>query len=258
MESKKYKFADDSFNIANVNNNPLIITTPDVFNTGDLAKSNKVVAFEVSFGDQNQSIFKGVQLDQSSIRNTTESFVVLENLARSESGSGTYNVDIGLFDYYRQASYTCEVTCMGNVMIQPTMFFYLMNIPMFKGSYWITEVSHNIKGNNISTTFKGTRIPYASLPDPKDSFLSSYKTLFDKLTNTAIAKIKESDKTKTKTSITVSSPAGNFNTDPGSTVISGEEIIKTDAGITPFGIPFKIELGSRHFVYFEIFAKPFW
>ena len=238
MESKKYKFADDSFNIANVNNNPLIITTPDVFNTGDLAKSNKVVAFEVSFGDQNQSIFKGVQLDQSSIRNTTESFVVLENLARSESGSGTYNVDIGLFDYYRQASYTCEVTCMGNVMIQPTMFFYLKNIPMFKGSYWITEVSHNIKGNNISTTFKGTRIPYASLPDPKDSFLSSYKTLFDKLTNTAIAKIKEADKTNTKTSITVTSPAGNFSTDPGSTVISGEEIIKTDAGITPFGVPF--------------------
>ena len=245
MESKSYKFSDDSFNISNVNNNPLIITTPEVFNTGDLAKSNKVVAFEVSFGDQNQSIFKGVQLDQSSIRNTTESFVVLENLARSESGAGAYNVDIGLFEYYRQASYTCEVTCMGNVMIQPTMFFYLKNIPMFKGSYWITEVSHSIKNNNITTTFKGTRIPYASLPDPKDSFLSSYRTLFDTLMNKAIAKVKEADKLKTPTSYSITTPEGTFTIDPGNTKIGGEEIVK-DAGVTQFGVPYNGYNGERY------------
>ena len=31
-----------------------MITLPKVFKTGDLSKTNKVVAFEVSFGDQNQ------------------------------------------------------------------------------------------------------------------------------------------------------------------------------------------------------------
>jgi hypothetical protein len=233
---EKYKFQDDSFNIGNVNNNSLIITTPDVFNTENLAKSNKVVAFEVSVGDQNQSIFKGIQLDQATLKNTSESFVVLENLARSESGAGTYNVDIGLFDYYRQASYSCEVTCMGNVMIQPTMFFYLKNIPMFRGSYWITEVSHQIRGTGIETTFKGTRLPSISLPDPKDSFVSSYRTLFDKIMNKAVAKINELN-TGTKTSEIVITPQGSFVIDKGEKQINGEETVK-EANVDKFGIPY--------------------
>jgi len=61
---------------------------------------------------------------------------------------------------------------------------------MFKGTYWITEVSHSIKSNVINTTFVGTRIPYTSLPDPKDSFLASYRVLFDKLTSKAKAILK--------------------------------------------------------------------
>jgi hypothetical protein len=240
-ESKKYKFADDSFNISNVNNNPLIITTPEVFNGDDLHKSNKVVAFEVSFGDQNQGIFKGVQLDQTTLKNTSESFVVLENIARSESGAGAYNVDIGLFDYYRQASYTCDVTCMGNAMIQPTMFFYLKNIPMFKGSYWITEVSHNIRNNNFITTFKGTRIPYASLPDPKDSFTSSYRILFDRIKRKILSKVKTEDINKTKTSIQLAGENGKiYTTDPGEKVKNEDfnKILVQRIGVTEFGIPY--------------------
>lgn len=232
--NKKYIYSDDGFNISNVNNNPLIITTPEVFNTGDLSKSNKVVAFEVSFGDQNQSIFKGVQLDQSTIRNTTESFVVLENIAKSESGSGAYNVDIGLFEYYRQASYSCEVTCMGNVMIQPTMFFYLKNIPMFKGSYWITEVNHNIRNNNITTTFKGSRIPYASLPDPNDFFVSSYRVLFDRIMNVASSKQNIIDNLES-TEIKI----GQYTINPGE-LTTGEDMdtFTKDSGLTIFGVPY--------------------
>jgi hypothetical protein len=231
-----YKFNDDSFNISNVNNNPLLVTLPQNFNNEELSKSNKVVAFEVSFGDQNQGIFKGVQLDQSSIKNTSESFVVMENLARSESGSGTYNVDISLFDYYKQASYTCNVTCMGNVMIQPTMFFYLKNVPMFRGSYWITEVTHNINGNIITTSFKGVRIPLSSLPDPEDSFMSSYRPLFDKILTKAINIVRDQE-LKTSTTETVSTPFGNFETDRGSTIINGE-ILLPEVGVTEFGIPY--------------------
>jgi hypothetical protein len=244
--SKKYRFSDDSFNISNVNNNPLIVALPEVFNTENLSKSNKVVAFEVSFGDQNQSIFKGVTLDQSSIKNTSESFVVLENLSRGESGAGTYNVDIGLFDYYRQASYSCEVTCMGNVMIQPTMFFYLKNIPMFRGSYWITEVSHNIRNNAITTTFKGSRIPQASLPDPEDSFVSSYKSLFDGLINKARVSTQASTSgiVSTEQNLTIQGK-GNFTIDPGSVRIPGEKLLEEN-GLTSFGIPFNGFNGEKY------------
>jgi len=248
--NQKYKYLNDSFNVGNPNKNPLIITTPQIFKTDELAQSNKVVAFEVSFGDQNQGIFKGVQLDQSSIRNTTESFIAMENLGRSESGAGVYQVDVGLYDIYRQASYTCEVTCMGNVMIQPTMYFYLKNIPMFRGTYWIMEVNHSIKGNSIVTSFKGTRIPNASLPDPKDSFLSSYRVLFDKVTNTAIARIKQESNTlsgATKTEVVKSFDNGSYSIDMGTDdkKVQGEVLVD-ESGITEYGIPYNGFRGEKY------------
>lgn len=250
----KYKFTDDSYNIGNVNNNPVMVTLPKVFKTGDLAKTNKVVAFEVSFGDQNQGIFKGVQLDQASIKNTSESFVVLENLARSESGSSSHNVDIGLYDYYRQAAYTCDVTCMGNVMIQPTMYFYLKNIPMFKGTYWITEVTHSIRNGNITTSFKGSRMPYTALPDLTDSFMSSYRTLFDKIQRKAINRINGKDKV-TETTRTITNTDGNIYTfDTGKTSIPNEKFVET-ASITDAGVPFNGFKDSRNISQVEYNGK---
>jgi hypothetical protein len=187
--NKSYGFKNDSFNIGNVNNNSVIVA-PDVFRNVDFTKSNKVVAFEVSFGDQNQSMFKTVGLDQSSIKNTTESFNVLERLGNTEGGGSVAQMDIGLFEIYRQASYTCEVTMMGNVMIQPTMYFYLKNIPLFRGSYWITEVRHKFKANDIETVFKGSRIPTQSLPEGEHSLLASYRSLFDKLIKKSAIRVK--------------------------------------------------------------------
>jgi hypothetical protein len=68
-------------------------------------------------------------------------------------------------------------------------------------------VSHKISNNNITTSFKGTRIPYASLPDPKDSFMASYRALFDRITKSAVARVKQDSlnitgSTKFKPSIT--------------------------------------------------------
>lgn len=235
--SKAYKFVDDSFYIGGQTPNPLLITSLEGFSQNDLSKSNRVVAFEVSFGDQNQGIFKGVTLDQSTLKNTSESFQVLENLSRSASGAGVYNVDTSLFDYYKQASYKCGVTAMGNVMIQPTMFFYLKNIPMFRGSYWITEVSHQIKGNSISTSFSGTRIPYTSLPDPKDSFVASYRILFDKIQSKAIAKIKQRAANDTDTDQTVIYQGVPYVTDRKGKIVQGEVVIQ-EVGINRFGVPY--------------------
>ena len=241
---KGFKFRDDSFFIGDVNKNPLIVTAPEIFNNPELYKSNRVVSFEVSFGDQNQSIFKGIQLDQSSIKNTTEAFIVMENLARSESGANSYQVDIGLFDIYRQASYTCTVTCMGNVMIQPTMYFYLKNIPMFKGSYLIIDVKHEIRNNSITTSFTGVRIPYGSLPDPKDSFMSSYKPLFDSIVNQAIAKVNAIDNSDTKTQKVINTDKGPKVIDNSNNPLDTNEIIILKSGLyNPFkntagGIPY--------------------
>lgn len=252
--NKKYKFNDDSFDISNVNNNPVIYELPRVFTTADLVKSNRVVAFELSFGDQNQNIFKTISLDQATLKNTTESFVVLENIARSESGSSSHNVDVSLYDYYRQAAYSCEVTCLGNVMIQPTMYFYLKNIPMFKGTYWITEVSHSIRNNNIITTFKGARMPYTQLPDPKDSFMSSYRTMFDKMTQNAISRMYGADKNTVQTLQFVRTATGVYTVDTGKSTLDSEKVkLVNDSGYM-LGVPYNGQDGERYISKIELIS----
>lgn len=109
---------------------------------------------------------------------------------------------------------------------------------MFRGSYWITEVSHSIRNNSITTTFKGSRIPQASLPDPEDSFVSSYKSLFDKL----LTKAKTTTDAIASGTVTTEQPLsipgkGNFTIDKGAIKISGEEQL-LESGITSFGIPY--------------------
>lgn len=246
MENSQYNmYNDDSFDMSDNNNNPIIITDPSAFTVDTMLKSNRAVAFEVSFGDQNQSIFKGVTLDQSTLKNTTESFGVLENLARSETGAGVYNIDTSLFEYYRQASYSCEVSAMGNMMIQPTMYFYLKNIPMFKGSYWITEVNHKIANNVINTAFKGTRIPRAVLPDPVDSFVASFRPIMDKIINKAIQSTKKEASSTTTTAITIEQNGQTYTTDPGTKKIEGEENTMV-AGITEYGLPYNGYNGEEY------------
>jgi len=238
--SKPNKFEDDSFYIGNQNNNPILLTDPTSFNNTNLVNSNRAVAFEVGFGDQNQGIFKGVTLNQDTVKNTSESYPILENLPRSSSGAGTYNIDVGLWDLRKGQSYECQVTSMGNVMIQPTMYFYLKNIPMFKGTYWITEVNHEIKSNTISTRFKGRRMSYNALPDPKDSFASSYRILFDNIQSKAINKFKQRQNDKTDTQEVVIYQNVPYITDRGGVFINGETPLRdlTDVGINKFGVPY--------------------
>ena len=185
--SKQYKFKNDSFDISDTNNNPLLVE-PKIFMDADISKSNRVVSFEINFGDQGQGLFKSISLDQATYKNTTESAVAQERLARSQSGGGTTQVDIGLFDIYKTASYQCEVTMMGDVMIQPTMYFYLSNVPMFQGTYYIQEVNHSVKGNSVETSFKGVRISNSSLPKMSDSFVASYRPLFSRILSAALKK----------------------------------------------------------------------
>ena len=240
INKKMYKYKNDSFDVSNQVNNPLLVT-PEIYQETDFTKSNKLVAFEVSFGDQAQSIFKGIQLDQSSIKNTSESYKVYDQLGNSESGSSTAQLDIGLWDIYRQASYTCDVTMMGNAMIQPTMYFYLKNVPLFRGTYWITEVNHTIRTTGMETTFKGSRVPIDALPDPRDSFMASYRALFDKVTNQAVAKVKEAVVTSGATinnEKTISDASGVvYSYNMGAKSIPGESIIQK-GGIKSYGMPY--------------------
>jgi hypothetical protein len=252
IKQQQNKFKNDSGNLFQSAQSPLVVNVLDSTNVGDQYKSNKVVAFEVSAGDENQSMFKGIQLDQTSQRETSESMQAVENLGRSESGAGVGQMDTGLFDIYRMRSYTCEVTMMGNVMIQPTMYFYLKNIPMFRGSYWITDVSHNIRAGNITTIFKGTRIPYQSLPNPKDSFYSSFRVLFDKISKAATTRVKEESKVingTNKNEEILQTNNGSFLIDTGDKKVAPKgEILLNTSGANEFGVSWGGFNGEKYIV----------
>lgn len=127
---------------------------------------NDVQAFKVDIGGGTQSIFNSVNLDQIEFKETSESIILLDRIAKSGSNP-TETASNSLFNVYEQRSYTATVTMMGCVMIQPTMYFEL-SIPMFKGTYLILEVNHTIDNNSMITTFKGVRVPKVAKPYVND------------------------------------------------------------------------------------------
>lgn len=234
-----YKFKNDSMDIRQTTNNSLLVE-PKLFMDTDFRKSNRVVSFEVNFGDFGQGIFIDVSLDQSTYKNTTESHLALERLARSQGGGGTYQVDTGLFDIYKTASYQCTVKMMGNVMIQPTMYFYLANIPMFEGTYLVYDVTHQISSNKIETTITGVRLSNTTLPNLETSFIASYRPLFSRVLSSAIKKKRFIDNSVTLNK-TIKLPNNqSFVVKPGLELSSEnlDNIIKNEKGLHKNLIPY--------------------
>ena len=167
-------YKDDSSDLNKVTNNILIGG-----DCGNKEETNKVVGFNVDFGVQNQNIFESITLDQSQYQNTSESYKILQQMADSGGPGSTSMASSSLFNVYASRSYTCKVTCMGNMMIQPTQYFQLRYLPMFNGPYLITSVSHNISPNTIETSFEGIRVPIPKMPTIDDLVQRVNDKIFD-------------------------------------------------------------------------------
>ncbi len=138
-----------------------------------------VPVFAVNFGQQNQNFFKDIKLDQKEFSETSESLEIIQDLSNGGDKTKVTSIGQNLFNVYQKRSYSCEVEMMGNLAIQPLMYFQLNNIPMFKGLYLIIKVSHTVKANSISTTFKGVRVKKTKTP------LLENNTVLLNLTNTS-------------------------------------------------------------------------
>jgi hypothetical protein len=158
-----YEYENDGFKFVDSEGNP------DVDQPSDIT-SNKVTAFLVEYGIENQSHFKSVSLDQAEFKETQESLMVIDQLAKGGDASNRASKGQNLYNVYQTRSYTCTVEAMGNMQIQPFMYFQLSNVPMFWGAYLITEVKHNIQPHNVTTTFKGTRVPKIVIPLVTDAY----------------------------------------------------------------------------------------
>lgn len=174
----KYGYKDDSFEIFNPNlKNPegkdisedrLL----DVFNDG-LTNKYKVPAFGVAFAKQNQSFFKNINVSMSNPVTTEASINAMYQIAEnggnnSESKAAFWGQD--LYRVWSNYSYTCEFEMMGCAQIQPLMYFQLFNIPLFRGTYMITKVVHNIKPGYMTTKVTGVRLCKYGKPFVTEAF----------------------------------------------------------------------------------------
>jgi len=170
-ENVDFRKRSDSFDLRRASDNPLV---ENLIGKNDWDKSNRVVGFNVDIGPQNQGIFNSFSVSQDNGLATSESLEINNQLANQSNNRAGATQSTSLYNLYKNRSYKCNVTMMGNALIQPTMYFNLRNVPMFNGPYMILSVSHQIRPGSFSTTFEGIRQPIASLPKI-DNFLQSLK-----------------------------------------------------------------------------------
>ncbi len=193
-----YKFRDDAFDIRK-SDNPLVENQID---KNDYDKSNRVVGFNVDIGTQNQSIFYNFSVGQETGTATAESLEVENMMANMSSGKNSATQSLSLYNIYKNRSYTCSLSMMGNALIQPTMYFNLRYVPMFHGPYMITTVNHSISPGNFETVVEGIRQPTASILKI-DNYIQTLKVnLLSTIINKQKTELEESKKTDNKTSNT--------------------------------------------------------
>jgi hypothetical protein len=196
-----YRFRNDAFELRRASDNPLV---ENQINKKDWALSNKVVGFNVDIGPQNQQIFMGFDVSQTAGKATAESIEVTTQMGNQNRNRKGATQSVSLYNLYKNRSYRCQVTMMGNALIQPTMYFNLRNVPMFSGPYMILEVSHRISPGSFTTYFTGVRQPTASLPILDDYIQSLRKNLLQSI----IEKL-EQDKIEQERQANANNPKNN-------------------------------------------------
>ena len=124
----------------------------------------QVRAFRVRFGEQNQSMFKDIKIDSKDYPETNESLHILSRLAGDNKQQAPPPKGQNLYNLYENRSYKATVLGLGNVMIQPTQYFQLENIPLFNGAYVILNVEHSVEPNKMTTSFSGMKILQYPVP----------------------------------------------------------------------------------------------
>lgn len=125
-----------------------------------------IPAFGITYGKQNQGIFKSIELKSSESTITDAAIGKTMNVASkaSESPRETELFGQDVYSIYASKQFRCRVTMMGDAQIVPLMYFQLNNTPFWSGTYMILNVSHSVSQGNMETTFEGVRINRNTIP----------------------------------------------------------------------------------------------
>ena len=119
---------------------------------------SQVRAYRVRFGEQNQSMFTNMKIDSKEYPETNESIKILSRLAGDNKLQAPTPKGQNLYNLYENRSYKATVLGLGNMMLQPTQYFQIENVPLFNGAYITLSVEHNIEPNKMTTSVSGTKI----------------------------------------------------------------------------------------------------
>ena len=157
LKDDDYQYINDGFDLANSMGE--LIELPLVFADKSDA-SFDVPVFGVSYGRQNQSIFRDISVNMDVPQVTEASISATMNIASRATIGPREQVLYGqdLYKVFSNYSYTCNVEMLGDMQIMPLMYFQLNNIPLFKGVYQIVKVEHNFTPGNATTSFVGVRV----------------------------------------------------------------------------------------------------
>jgi len=204
-----FRFRNDGFDIHRASECPLI---ENLQGKTDFALSNRCVGFNVDIGIRNQNIFYSFAVDMNTGKATSESIQAQVDMVDQANGRNVTTQNNSLYNLYKRMSYTCNVTCLGNALIQPTMYFNLRHVPMFYGPYMITDVTHTITAGNFQTNFVGIRQGFYDLPTI-DKFLQSInQNLLSKIEALVVTK----KDTPANTSTTNNAKSANIQQSAGS------------------------------------------
>lgn len=123
--------------------------------------------FGVAVNRANNVIFKSINVNMNSYKITSVAATTWENILSKTGADGSKRIYFkgqDIYSIYSQYSYMCEIEMMGCAQIQPLMYFQLLNIPMWRGTYMIYKVTHSMTPGNMSTKFVGMKMSRLSTP----------------------------------------------------------------------------------------------
>lgn len=169
LDLNSSEYTDDGFMLNDELQCPVSITS-----RGNGNGYYKIPAFGVTYGRQYQSYFKNISLDTKNAIQTQQAIFAKHAILNGKTSNNKFGASgQDLFDIYTTQSYTCTVDMMGCAWIQPMMYFVLLNVPMFRGSYMIMKVNHKIVPGDMTTTFTGCRMSNCANKFVQDIFISS-------------------------------------------------------------------------------------
>jgi hypothetical protein len=125
-----------------------------------------VPSFGLTYGRQNNHLFKSVNLNMETPIITSAVINTLSHISRMGASNEHAIAFVGqdIYPVFSNYSYICEFEMMGCAQVQPLMYFQLMNVPMWRGTYMIFNVTHVMTPGNMVTRVKAMKLSCRAVP----------------------------------------------------------------------------------------------